>query len=75
MINHDGRLTIEIEVVKSKLTQSLIERGLDVFRSVRVVPELGGNKEVLAFAHGRNDLLQGSPYLAKVVSTVLNETI
>ena len=39
---------IQVEVVGAKVLQGCIESGLNVIRMVRVVPQFGGNKDLLS---------------------------
>lgn len=52
------RLTVEIEVVDAELGESQVEVFLDELGVVRVVPELGGDEELLALYDGGDDLLE-----------------
>ncbi len=51
-------LTVEIEVVDAELGERQVEVFLDELGVVGVVPELGGDEELLAFDDGGDDLLE-----------------
>ena len=54
----DGCMSMTyIEIVELELGESIVESGLNVFGTVAVVPELGGDEDVLALQAG--DLFQG----------------
>lgn len=64
-------LTIEIQIIESELLERLIELFLDKLWGVVVVPELGGDEELITLHDGRNDLLEGSTNLRNDFSMLM----
>lgn len=60
-------LTVEVEIISSDLLKRLVESFLNLCSLVRVVPELGGDEELLALDDGRDDLLQGAADLILIL--------
>ena len=49
---------VQVKVVETQLLQRLVERLFNTFRLVGIVPQLVGNKEVLALDHVRDKILE-----------------
>ncbi len=49
---------VQVEIVKTKLLESLLVGSLNILGAVSVVPKLASNEELLALDDGRDDFLE-----------------
>lgn len=59
--------TVKIKIIDAKLGESLIELLLYLVGLMSVVPELGGDEELLALDNRRNDFLQSTADLILIL--------
>lgn len=59
--------TVKIKIIDAKLGESLIKLLLYLVGLMSVVPELGGDEELLALDNRRNDFLQSTANLILIL--------